>query len=78
MIYLAQYRIVNISYDVVPEEMAEALRTAIAEPIAPTNGLEDEDVTVTLSQGSLVVDARIAMPSEAGRPVLPEDELWLE
>ena len=41
------------------------------ELISLANGIDEEDVEITLRQGSLIIDATVSMPTAAGIPAVP-------
>ena len=69
--YLMQYRAQGINYDDLREGTRKAVTLAIRDLITLANGLDDSEVIVTLSQGSLIPDAQAMMPTEDVEPVLP-------
>ena len=69
--YQIQYRARGLYMRDLDEDTQERSRMAMQELVSLANGLEDEDVEVTLRQGSLIIDAKVHMPTAAGTPVAP-------
>merc|ERR1711884_260010 len=69
--YMMQFRAKGLDYNKLTEPEREAVIGTMKELIALTNGLDDDDVDITLRQGSLIIDARVNMPASAGEPVTP-------
>ena len=69
--YMMQFRAKGLDYNKLTEPEREAAIGTMKELIALANGLDYDDVEITLRQGSLIIDARVSMPASAGDPVTP-------
>ena len=69
--FLVQYRVRNADLSSRSTGTQKSIRLAMRELLGPSHGLDDEDIEITLRQGSLIVDARIQMPGGGDEPTLP-------
>ena len=61
----------SIDYNELTDELKAKIQFDMQELISLANGLEDDDVQISLRPGSLIIDATVNMPTSAGEPVVP-------
>ena len=70
-VYAMQYRVRGINFGELTVGTKDKIKCAMQELISLANGLEDEDVSINLRAGSLIIDATADMHAGVTMALLP-------